>query len=76
MNFSSTKLAGVWIVDMERHGDDRGWFARTWCAGEFALGCDLLFAIVWSSLQGGRRVTLAEVPSDLTITGRSGDLFA
>ncbi len=43
---------------------------------EIALGCDLLFAIVWSSLQGGRRVTLAEVPSDLTITGRSGDLFA
>ena len=44
--------------------------------GEIALGCDILFAIVWSSLQGGRRVTLAEVPADLTITGRSGTLFA
>lgn len=43
---------------------------------EIALGCDFLFAIVWSSLQGGRRVTLAEVPADLTITGRSGALFA
>ena len=43
---------------------------------EIALGCDILFAITWSSLQGGRRVTLAEVPADLTITGRSGALFA
>lgn len=43
---------------------------------EIALGCDILFAIAWSSLQGGRRVTLAEVPADLTITGRSGALFA
>lgn len=36
MKLSSTKLAGVWIVEMERHADDRGWFARTWCADEFA----------------------------------------
>ncbi len=43
---------------------------------EIGLGCDLLFAIVWSSLQGGRRVSLEEVPADLTITGRSGALFA
>ena len=43
---------------------------------EIALGCDIIFAIVWSSLQGGRRVKLAEVPADLTISGRSGALFA
>lgn len=36
MKFASTKLAGVWVVDMERHADDRGWFARTWGAAEFA----------------------------------------
>jgi dTDP-4-dehydrorhamnose 3,5-epimerase len=36
MNFTSTKLAGVLIVEMERHQDERGWFARTWCADEFA----------------------------------------
>jgi len=35
MKFTPTKIAGVWIVDMERHEDDRGWFARTWCAEEF-----------------------------------------
>lgn len=36
MIFTPTKLAGVWLVDQERRGDDRGWFARTWCAEEFA----------------------------------------
>ena len=36
MKFTPTKLAGVWLVDMERHADERGWFARTWCAEEFA----------------------------------------
>lgn len=43
---------------------------------EIALGCDLLLATVWSSLQCGRRVSPAEVPVALTITGRSGELFA
>lgn len=36
MKFTPTKLAGVWLVDMERREDERGWFARTWCAEEFA----------------------------------------
>jgi len=36
MKFTPTKIAGVWIVDMERHEDERGWFARSWCAEEFA----------------------------------------
>ncbi len=35
MKFTPTKIAGVWIVDMERHEDERGWFARAWCAEEF-----------------------------------------
>lgn len=35
MKFTPTKLAGVWIVEMDRHEDERGWFARTWCAEEF-----------------------------------------
>jgi dTDP-4-dehydrorhamnose 3,5-epimerase len=35
MKFMPTKLAGVWIVEMERHHDERGWFARSWCADEF-----------------------------------------
>jgi dTDP-4-dehydrorhamnose 3,5-epimerase len=35
MKFTPTKIAGVWIVELERHADERGWFARTWCAEEF-----------------------------------------
>jgi dTDP-4-dehydrorhamnose 3,5-epimerase len=35
MKFTPTKILGVWIVDLERHADERGWFARTWCAEEF-----------------------------------------
>jgi len=34
------------------------------------------FACAWSSLQGGRRVTLDEIPEDLTITGRQGGNYA
>lgn len=36
MKFTPTKIAGVWLVETERHADERGWFARTWCAEEFA----------------------------------------
>jgi dTDP-4-dehydrorhamnose 3,5-epimerase len=27
-------LAGAWIIDLERREDERGYFARTWCAQE------------------------------------------
>lgn len=41
MKFTPTKIEGVWIVEMERHHDERGWFARTWCMEEFrAQGLD------------------------------------
>jgi dTDP-4-dehydrorhamnose 3,5-epimerase len=29
-------LAGAVLVELERHVDERGFFARTWCADEFA----------------------------------------
>ena len=35
MKFSPTKLPGVCIVDLERHEDERGFFARSWCRQEF-----------------------------------------
>jgi dTDP-4-dehydrorhamnose 3,5-epimerase len=35
MKFSPTKLPGVWIVDLEKHEDERGFFARSWCRREF-----------------------------------------
>ena len=34
--FEDTEIPGVIIVDLERIGDDRGFFARSFCAGEFA----------------------------------------
>jgi dTDP-4-dehydrorhamnose 3,5-epimerase len=36
MNFEPAELPGVVVVSPERHADDRGFFARTWCAREFA----------------------------------------
>jgi len=34
--FSETPLRGVFMVDPQPQRDDRGFFARTWCAREFA----------------------------------------
>ncbi|MFG6387054.1 MAG: dTDP-4-dehydrorhamnose 3,5-epimerase family protein, partial [Muribaculaceae bacterium] len=35
MKFTQASLPGVWIIDVERHGDSRGYFAETFRAGEF-----------------------------------------
>lgn len=35
MRFAATKLAGAFVIDLERHEDDRGFFARAWCQREF-----------------------------------------
>ena len=35
MTFTPTKIEAVWVVEMERRQDERGWFARTWCTDEF-----------------------------------------
>jgi dTDP-4-dehydrorhamnose 3,5-epimerase len=34
--FEPSALAGVVIISPDRHSDQRGFFARTWCAREFA----------------------------------------
>jgi len=36
MIFTETKLKGAFIVDIDRHEDSRGFFARTFCQREFA----------------------------------------
>ena len=36
MIFTQTVLPGVFLVDPERHADERGFFARTYSADEFA----------------------------------------
>jgi dTDP-4-dehydrorhamnose 3,5-epimerase len=34
--FTETVLPGVYLIDPERHADERGFFARTYCADELA----------------------------------------
>lgn len=34
--FCETELSGVWRIRQERHEDQRGYFARTFCQAEFA----------------------------------------
>ena len=36
MQFTETKLAGAFIIDLERREDERGFFARAFCQHEFA----------------------------------------
>jgi dTDP-4-dehydrorhamnose 3,5-epimerase len=36
MIFRETALAGAYLIDPERHHDDRGFFVRTWCRATFA----------------------------------------
>lgn len=36
MIFRETRLAGAYLIDLEKRVDERGFFARTWCRDEFA----------------------------------------
>jgi dTDP-4-dehydrorhamnose 3,5-epimerase len=36
LKFVETKLPGVYVLELERLEDERGFFARTWCAEELA----------------------------------------
>jgi dTDP-4-dehydrorhamnose 3,5-epimerase len=35
VKFTNTSLQGVYLIDLEEHGDDRGFFARAFCTDEF-----------------------------------------
>ena len=35
MLFNETQIKGAWLVNLQRIGDERGFFARAWCAKEF-----------------------------------------
>jgi dTDP-4-dehydrorhamnose 3,5-epimerase len=36
VKFRESGIHGGWIIELDRIGDERGWFARAWCAEEFA----------------------------------------
>ena len=41
MIFTQTRRAGGWLIDIEPHRDERGFFARSWCRNELvAHGLD------------------------------------
>jgi dTDP-4-dehydrorhamnose 3,5-epimerase len=36
MRFVPTRLPGTYLIEQEKHADERGYFARTWCSEELA----------------------------------------
>jgi dTDP-4-dehydrorhamnose 3,5-epimerase len=55
MIFTPTPLAGAYLIDLERRGDDRGFFARMFCSDEFrAHGLVTQFVQVNDSLSAQR----------------------
>jgi dTDP-4-dehydrorhamnose 3,5-epimerase len=56
MRFTEGSLAGVWTIELAPHVDERGWFARAWCADEFAA----------------HGITFAPVQANAGFSGRAG----
>jgi len=55
MIFTKTPLAGAYLVDLEKRGDERGFFARAFCEREFAAhGLPARFVQVNNSLSAQR----------------------
>jgi dTDP-4-dehydrorhamnose 3,5-epimerase len=54
MDFISTPLRGAFVLELEKHVDQRGFFARTFCADEFQ-GRGLNARVVQCSLSFNRR---------------------
>ena len=60
MTFTETKIPGAWIVDVSPIRDDRGFFATTWVAADFAARgldsslaqCNLAFNYKKGTLRG------------------------
>ena len=51
MKFEETPLQGSYVIELEKIGDDRGFFARAFCSNEFAaLGLTTAFVQVNNSL--------------------------
>ena len=58
MKFRPTPLAGAYLIELEKRGDDRGFFARAFCEREYeAAGLASRFVQINNSLSG-RKGTL------------------
>lgn len=58
MIFTPTRLAGAYLIDVERHEDERGFLARTFCEEEFAEQGLPMRIVQSSTIQSPRRHTL------------------
>jgi dTDP-4-dehydrorhamnose 3,5-epimerase len=54
MKFTETRFDGVFVIDLERHEDQRGFFARSFCAKEFAA-CGLPAGFVQCNISYNHR---------------------
>ncbi len=60
MKYTETAVPGAYVIDLEPVGDERGFFARTWCRDDFAarglnpqlLQCNLSFNVRGGTLRG------------------------
>lgn len=53
MRFTATPIPGAWIIDINPHADERGFFARTLCQEEFKR-CGLNGRMVQQSISWNR----------------------
>ena len=56
MIFNKTKLEGAYIIEIEKHGDERGFFSRSWCNRELedhGLNSKMVQANIGFSLKKG-----------------------
>jgi dTDP-4-dehydrorhamnose 3,5-epimerase len=53
MTFDETPIPGAWLVGLEQRGDERGFFARLFCAEEFAA-----YGLATSFLQVNNSLTV------------------
>ncbi len=54
MVFNETKLGGAFVIELERFEDERGFFAHSWSAKQFAE-CGLISRLVECSISFNRR---------------------
>jgi dTDP-4-dehydrorhamnose 3,5-epimerase len=55
MKFHKTLLEGAYLIELEKRGDDRGFFARFFCENEFgAVGLETRFVQINNSLTGAK----------------------
>jgi len=58
--FRETKLPGAFVIDLQKHEDERGFFARSWCRKEFeahglnprTVQCNVSFNNVKGTVRG------------------------